>query len=162
MPALRSNVFFVYGTLMRGRCRASAWPVRPTRVTAATVQGSLFDLGSYPGFMPNGDARVSGECWWFPDRDLPNVMRTIDQVEACRGRHDDEYARELIDCRLQNGFAQRAWVYCYRRDVSALTPIPANAKGLCAWTGTGELDAAERQATRLGLSEAGALRRPVR
>jgi gamma-glutamylcyclotransferase (GGCT)/AIG2-like uncharacterized protein YtfP len=77
LPVLQPNACVVYGTLMRGRCRESCWPVAPTRVFAATVPGALHELGSYPGLVA-GEDRIVGECWWFADRDLPKAFAAID------------------------------------------------------------------------------------
>jgi gamma-glutamylcyclotransferase (GGCT)/AIG2-like uncharacterized protein YtfP len=51
------NLVFVYGTLMRGESRASAWEdLNPDRVLLANSPGTLLDHGSYPGL------RASSGC----------------------------------------------------------------------------------------------------
>ncbi len=137
-PVLQPNACFVYGTLMRGRCRERCWPAAPTRVVPASVAGALYGLGSYPGLVA-GDDRIAGECWWFADRELPRVFAAIDEVEGYRRRPDDEYRRERSTCRLSNGFTQQVWLYRYARPLSGHQPLPPDPDGLVRWRPQGEL-----------------------
>jgi hypothetical protein len=71
-------------------------------------------------------------------------------VEGYRQRRDDEYRRERIECRLANGFSQRAWVYRYARPLAQRERLRPDPDGLVRWRPKGDLDPIERQASRLG------------
>ncbi len=71
---------FVYGTLCRGGCRQSLWPVAPTRVLPAIARGRLFGHRDYPA-MVAGVGKVAGECWQFAAADVAGVLAVLDEIE---------------------------------------------------------------------------------
>jgi len=60
-----SDLLFVYGTLRPGRAPAAIAPVVATlrRLGPARVRGRLYQLGAYPGAVPDADAPgwIAGE-----------------------------------------------------------------------------------------------------
>jgi gamma-glutamylaminecyclotransferase len=94
-----STLLFLYGTLKRG-CSNHGQMAGQTFVgPARTVPGfRLYDLGGYPGIVPQADDRegVEGEVWSVNDEGL---LR-LDRFE---GVHEGLYRREPIA--LQPPFA---------------------------------------------------------
>lgn len=74
-------VHFVYGTLCRGQCRETCWPLLPLGVHPAWIEGTLFGRGDYPALRP-GNQRVGGECWFFAKRDADLVTAALDEIEV--------------------------------------------------------------------------------
>ncbi len=108
--------FFVYGTLKQRRIRSGLWPCKPLHVTPATIQASLFDLGSYPGIRPGNDW-ILGELWQLKSEDVPITILTLDEVEGYDpNRSTNEYYRDIITCETFDDDANR-WqsthAYCY-------------------------------------------------
>lgn len=120
------RMLFVYGTLMsvarspygaaeRARLDGASRVLGP-----ATVEGHLFDLGSYPGLVlktPGGDvlARVEGELRELPDPD--EVFAWLDHYEGIGAADpiDDPYRRELHKVLVtETGLVVQGWVYVYR------------------------------------------------
>jgi gamma-glutamylcyclotransferase (GGCT)/AIG2-like uncharacterized protein YtfP len=124
---------FAYGTLMSGLDCAMGRPERvrlagETRsLGAATVQGRLYELGSYPGFVMSDDPseRVAGEVLRIGD-----AAATLAWLDAYEGigpaRHDgdraeaDEYDRILVPARLAGGTLVSVWIYRYRGGLAGL------------------------------------------
>ncbi|MBX3440108.1 MAG: gamma-glutamylcyclotransferase [Planctomycetaceae bacterium] len=70
---------FVYGTLMRGGCRAHALGDEHFLGTARTAPCyRLFDCGEYPGLVPNGNRSIVGELWEVSAR----CLEQLDQIEG--------------------------------------------------------------------------------
>lgn len=117
-----TKYLFCYGTLLRDTAPQSVAALcrRLPRLAAATVNGSLYDLGSYPALVLGNDddkhAVVRGEVVavqsasdWLrldayegvdrghPERSLYNRVRTIATTEA----------GEKVEC----------WIYAYNREL---------------------------------------------
>ena len=99
MPALPTRHVFVYGTLRQGEQRdinllkpAARW------VGRASVEGVLYDLGSYPGLVLGidqhpGQKKVRGEVYQITDE----LEHLLDEIEGVAPRPSGEYAkRELL------------------------------------------------------------------
>lgn len=94
---------FVYGTLKRDQCRGHLWPARPISVVAAWTRGVLMGRADYPAMVP-GDDRVLGEVWTFDDRDMPEVLRVLDEIEGTnQPGYADLYVRVVVETFDQNG-----------------------------------------------------------
>lgn len=96
---------FVYGSLRSefdnpwaGRLRAEG-----ERICAATVRGSVFRVGRYPGYRREPDGIVHGELWRL--RDPETTLAALDSYEG------DEYARVAVELESPAG---QAWIYLYR------------------------------------------------
>ena len=108
---------FVYGTLMRGECRAHALSGRPgvSFLGEATVRGRLFaiDGEDYPALRcgPDDDDRVRGELFEFDD---PALLSRIDAIEDFFAPGDPRnlYERIELPVRLDgDARAVSAWTY---------------------------------------------------
>ncbi|QEF99348.1 AIG2-like family protein [Stieleria maiorica] len=120
---------FVYGTLKRGQCRESCWPVRPLRVMPGWIRGTLYGREDYPALLP-GEHRVVGELWVFDPGAIPRVLSVLDDIEGTDGNSaDDLYHRHLVEVRNDAGeLIATAYSYFYHRDPIAdgfsIVPAP--------------------------------------
>lgn len=87
------TLLFVYGTLMRGGCRASALSGQRFRGAVRTEpRYRLFDCGSYPGLVEatRGPGRsIVGELWEVDAA----CLHQLDQIE---GVNEGLYARQPV------------------------------------------------------------------
>ncbi len=108
--------FFVYGTLKRGQCRESLWPVRPVKVQEAWVRGCLYGRSDYPALLP-GEGRVEGELWECPAEEIHRVLAVLDEIEGTDGNGPgDLYHRHVVDVFAGDQEVIRAYTYFYHRD----------------------------------------------
>jgi len=89
----------VYGTLKVGNGR----PVK--------VVGTLYNLGPYPGFVPEGDTEVEGEI-------LLVNYNTLLQFDQYEGVNQGLYRREKI----KTTEGEEVWIYIYNQ------PLPGTAR----------------------------------
>ena len=75
------------------------------------VRGELHDCGAYPG-LTRGEGRVRGDVF----RVGPQLLRYLDAFES------EEFGRERLIARMDNGGIMRVWVYLVRN-------IPGTASG---------------------------------
>ncbi len=89
---------FAYGTLRRGYCREHTWPRRPLEIRTGFVQGSLVDVGPYPGLLIGNDW-IRGEIWYLAEEDFAETLRVLDGVEGYSGSlsKDNWYTRERVN-----------------------------------------------------------------
>lgn len=93
---------FVYGTLKRGQCRETRWPVQPLRIQTAFVSGTLFSRHDYPA-LRQGTDRVKGELWTFLPDQMSIVLARLDAIEGTNGNSpDDLYHRHVIDALIDD------------------------------------------------------------
>ncbi len=109
-----TDLLFVYGTLRRdladGEARSLVHDLE--LVGAATVEGLLYDLGSYPGVIA-GHGVVHGELLRVAP---PERLAAIDAYEECRGV-EPLFRRTLTRARFGNGRSVTAWIYLFSRSV---------------------------------------------
>lgn len=97
------HLVFVYGTLRRGGGRGmpAAFPGAKF-IADATVSGSLYDLGAYPGVALDGsDSTVIGEVYEVDDE----LLDELDRFEAT-----SNYRRRRVEISLGGG-RRAGWVY---------------------------------------------------
>jgi gamma-glutamylcyclotransferase (GGCT)/AIG2-like uncharacterized protein YtfP len=105
---------FVYGTL-RSEV-PNEWSrflaARAEQLGSAKVRGVLFDLGSYPGMIASADAPdfVIGEV--FKLNDPSGAFSELDRYEG------DDFERQIVPAKLNDGRELEAWAYLYKRDTS--------------------------------------------
>jgi gamma-glutamylcyclotransferase (GGCT)/AIG2-like uncharacterized protein YtfP len=115
---------FVYGTLMsRVSHPMGARLRREARLLgAATIEGRLYSLGSYPGLTEaaEGQYAVHGEVYAL------NSLKWLDAYEGIVPAKPDlsPYARVERPVRLASGETCTAWVYLYRRSVRTRPEMP--------------------------------------
>ncbi|QDV44587.1 AIG2-like family protein [Stieleria neptunia] len=114
-PAIDS--VFVYGTLKRGQCRETCWPVAPLQVIPGWVQGTLYGRDDYPALLA-GKHHVAGERWMFELPLMPRVLSVLDDIEGTDGNSpDDLYHRHVVDVYGEKGERMgTAYTYFYHRD----------------------------------------------
>lgn len=100
---------FVYGTLKQNQLRGSLWPRGPICVREAMVQGTLWDLGHYPGLTPGRDWCL-GELWSIAAEDLEETLAVLDEIEGyCKQSDTGLYVRRPIRARVQSSDGQKQW-----------------------------------------------------
>ena len=110
-----ADLVFFYGTLMAGfdRRRRAGIDNKLRYMGRGSIQGSLFDLGLYPGAVPASEGFVWGEVYEITDE--ATVLAALDDIEGYR--HDDSdrilYRRLKAEVALPDGGHAMAWVYFY-------------------------------------------------
>ena len=103
---------FTYGTLLRGESRAAAFDDDRHATVAGRVNGRLFDLGEYPGMLPDPGraAWVVGEIRSPVDAAL---LGKLDVIEEFPGYEVEGglYRRRIVDVAVPDGGTVRAWTY---------------------------------------------------
>ena len=103
---------FVYGTLKRNGPGKRHRLLRNARfVKGASISGSLYDLGRYPGVARDSRARrrVFGELYEIPDDIADRALRALDRYEG------SEFSRRRVWVTLRDGKRRIAWAYVLRR-----------------------------------------------
>ena len=77
---MTNHLVFVYGTLRRGSTHSMSIRFPESKfITEATVRGSLYDLGSYPGLvLDESSSLVAGEVYEVDDE----TLKQIDDFES--------------------------------------------------------------------------------
>ena len=116
---------FVYGTLLSNipSSMAKFLRRRATLVGPATVTGTLYDLGMYPGFQATGNGEVHGELHQLDAERQEETLTMLDAYEGVTGEAEDEYVRTEVDCRLANGDVITAQTYVSRTIPTTAAPI---------------------------------------
>lgn len=117
---------FVYGTLLSNIPSSMSKFLRRRAVLVgkATIPGSLHDLGSYPGYFPEGAGTVIGELWRLNDDRREQTLEMLDAYESVTGETDDEYSRLTVLATVGGGGTFSAETYACRADVSGQPLIP--------------------------------------
>ena len=124
-----SEYLFVYGTLSPEIAPAGLKEMigKWRSVGRASAPGYLYDLGEYPGAIPDRESKllIKGEV--FRLYDAPSVLRILDAYE---GADPDNPAESLFVRReeivtLVDGRELICWVYVYNRPTFS-APIIAN------------------------------------
>jgi gamma-glutamylcyclotransferase (GGCT)/AIG2-like uncharacterized protein YtfP len=84
---------FVYGTLRRGgRNDIARFRPAPRYVADARIQGTLYDLGSYPGAVLGGSGVLAGEVYAI----APSLEAQLDRLEEVRPDDSGEYIKREV------------------------------------------------------------------
>jgi gamma-glutamylcyclotransferase (GGCT)/AIG2-like uncharacterized protein YtfP len=84
---------FVYGTLRKGEDNdINRLRPAPGLVGQATVLGTLYHLGRYPGLLLTGSTAVVGEIYGI----TPELERVLDEIEEVYPQRSDEYSKQLV------------------------------------------------------------------
>lgn len=123
-----SERLFVYGTLRpeltpAGLRQGMAGLVR---LGAARVRGRLYDLGAYPGAVPDpaSGAWILGEVIELPAG--PAQLAALDRYEGFEPAHPQEslFVRRRVRALRSGASSLRCWSYVYNRDVRGLPRVP--------------------------------------
>ena len=100
---MNQHLVFVYGTLRRGGARAMSIRFPNSKFIAdAKVNGSLYDLGAYPGLLLNeSNSLVVGEVYEVDDE----VLNELDDIEA-----SSYYSRKQVEISLGT-HRKECWIY---------------------------------------------------
>jgi gamma-glutamylcyclotransferase (GGCT)/AIG2-like uncharacterized protein YtfP len=118
---------FVCGTLLPPRVPEEIAHVvaRLRSVGAATISGRLYDLGDYPGGVPDANARetICGHVFELsPDA---AVLESLDEYEGYRPADSHNlFVRERVTVTLEDGRALSCWMYIYNRDPGDVPLVP--------------------------------------
>lgn len=84
---------FVYGTLRRGDDNdITRLQPAPRFVGPATIAGTLYHLGAYPGVVLGGNGTVVGEVYAIE----PELERVLDEIEELYPQQTDEYFKRMV------------------------------------------------------------------
>ena len=98
MPAAARRHVFVYGTLRRGDVRdITQLQPPPVFVGMASVQGVLYNLGTYPGLLLGGEGRVTGEVYAIS----AELERQLDSIEEVWPQPTGEYSKREVEVQLR-------------------------------------------------------------
>lgn len=98
MPETSSRHVFVYGTLRQGQTNdIGRLRPAPRFVGVASVRGTLFHLGLYPGVVLGGAGVVRGEVYEI-SRALERRLDLIEEVSP--EESSSEYRRRFIEVRV--------------------------------------------------------------
>ena len=98
---------FVYGTLRRGEERdINRLSPAPIFIGKSKINGTLYQLGSYPGIRLGGEQAVQGEVYQI----TRELERQLDVIESVLPQPTGEYERRevVVQC---IGLALRCLVY---------------------------------------------------
>jgi gamma-glutamylcyclotransferase (GGCT)/AIG2-like uncharacterized protein YtfP len=112
-----SQYLFAYGTLRPGCAPAHiadlSTSLRP--VCEGFIRGKLYNLGGYPGAVPDASAtcKIFGTVMELPED--PEILRQLDTYEDCdpQASEKSEYVRELREVELASGGTLTCWFYRY-------------------------------------------------
>ena len=74
---------FVYGTLKVGGRFSKRFDASRTNAKVGKIKGELYDLGSFPGVLLQGDSEVIGEVHTY--KDAEEIEKAFDRIEGFRG-----------------------------------------------------------------------------
>lgn len=97
LPASTPRYVFVYGSLRGGQERdINLLQPTPTLIGTGQINGTLYDLGSYPGARLGGAEWVQGEVYQIS----AELERQLDAIEEVWPQQSGEYARRdvLVQC----------------------------------------------------------------
>ncbi len=128
-----SDYLFAYGTLQPGLVPASMSQVaaKLTPIGEGFVRGVLYDLGRYPGAIPdaNSQTRITGNVLELPPD--AGVLTQLDAYEGFDPASPDasEYVREPQTVELADGRSLECWFYRYNLPVNAAQIIESGVWG---------------------------------
>jgi gamma-glutamylcyclotransferase (GGCT)/AIG2-like uncharacterized protein YtfP len=122
---------FVYGTLLPGCAPAEvaslATQLRP--VCDGFVRGVLYDLGRYPGAVPDAAAhgKIIGTVMELPEE--TDVLRQLDAYEGYdpRAPEGSEFVRERQTVEMSDGRTVDCWFYRYNGSAGEAPAIESGA-----------------------------------
>jgi gamma-glutamylcyclotransferase (GGCT)/AIG2-like uncharacterized protein YtfP len=120
--------FFVYGTLLPGQPNAVLWgEAIEAQEKARLTGGCLYDMGSYPMLIEEGNTSVFGIVNVVSEAAYESVLARMDRLEGYDPKQPDEtwYRRVAREVVLANGRSLKAWVYVgHPTAVRGMKPIP--------------------------------------
>jgi len=132
-----SDHLFAYGSLQPGCAprpiASTAAKLRP--VGAGFVRGRLYDLGSYPGAVPdpNAKGRIAGTVLQLPED--ASVLRELDEYEGFdpQAPERSEFVRERVLVEMAAGGAMECWIYRYSRRPDPRREVKGDGSIVARW-----------------------------
>ncbi|MEM1357258.1 MAG: gamma-glutamylcyclotransferase family protein [Bacteroidota bacterium] len=117
---------FVYGTLLSDipSSMSKFLRRRGKLIGKASVAGTLYDMGMYPGFVAGGSGTVKGELYRLEGDNAKESLSMIDAYESVTGAGNDEYRRITIKGRVSDGGPFEAFTYEIRKKPRGMPEIP--------------------------------------
>ena len=107
---------FVYGTLMRDRSNHRYYLEDSTFLGIGSIKGyALYDLGFYPGIIPEENECTKGEVFEVDDK-------TISRLDRLEGE-GYLYTRRLVKVEMGNGLVEEAYAYIWNGSVDILGKV---------------------------------------
>ncbi len=106
--------FFVYGTLLPGQPNAYLWgEAVAAQQTAVLPNGRLYDLGSFPMLVEEGEEAVQGMLIWVRPAEYTAVVASLDELEGYDPAQPlaSAYRRVRRLVKGSDGRSIPAWVY---------------------------------------------------
>ena len=137
-----TDCLFAYGSLQPGCAPAEiasvAAKLRP--LGAGFVRGALYDLGRYPGAVPDGHAnsRIAGSVLQLP-RDTA-ILRLLDEYEGFspQAPEQSEFVRERLLVEMAAGGTIECWIYRYNRRPDAALEVKGDESMVARWNSKAE------------------------
>ena len=126
-----SEYLFAYGTLQPGYAppRMAGVAAKLRSAGEGFVHGVLYDLGGYPGAVPDANAtgNIFGTVMELPENH--SVLRQLDEYEGFDPRNPEtsEFVRERQTAELAAGGEIECWFYRYNGPVSRTRIIASGA-----------------------------------
>jgi gamma-glutamylcyclotransferase (GGCT)/AIG2-like uncharacterized protein YtfP len=94
---LQTQLFFVYGTLRRGDVNdITQLAPAPQFIGDASIAGTMYHLGAYPGVTLGGSGRIVGEVYSVTKQ----LEKKLDAIESEYPAQSDEYAKRAIQVQV--------------------------------------------------------------
>lgn len=98
MTPVSPRLVFVYGTLRRGDVRdINLLKPTPRFVAHASVGGTMYHLGGYPGIVLGGEGRIQGEVYEVG----AELERVLDEIEEVWPQQTGEYSKCEVVVQLE-------------------------------------------------------------
>ncbi|MCC5908759.1 MAG: gamma-glutamylcyclotransferase [Balneolaceae bacterium] len=127
---MEKEYLFVYGTLLSSlnSPAGSVLKMYAKRISPATIQGRLYDIGGYPGLVLADDGAEEGEIIYgelYMIREKENLLSALDEYEGCSPRFPEprEYVRKVIPVTTPERKQVQAWAYLYNWELSGRLQI---------------------------------------
>lgn len=107
---------FVYGTLMNDK---TGLLKDCEFVFNGTIDGSLYNIGSYPGAKLDGKSRIHGQIYRLPldERERERVLDSLDSYESVDMGLYSRQAVEVMFAGIEEDWHEMAYVYEYNGNV---------------------------------------------
>lgn len=123
-----SDYIFLYGTLLPELATDEIAGIisRLRPIGYARVQGSLYDLGEYPGAVIDSSSEnaIRGEVFELPEDE--SLIKALDEYEGYdpEDSNNSLFVRLKIAVEMDDGRRLDSWVYVYNQDIRSAIVIP--------------------------------------
>lgn len=113
---------FVYGTLKIGGRFAQYFNPYRVSVKKGQIKGTMFNLGSFPGVVLNGDTIIEGEIHEYNQAD--STEANLDSLEGFRGNNNSTnlYNKDIVEVTTDTG-TELCKVYTFARSIEGFKKI---------------------------------------